>query len=553
MSVMQVSTWSGEQEPRTPGLTFAELLRMPPLRSAAPEVLCGASSLGQAVRWVHAGEASDVGLLLRGGEVLLTTGTACGVRPDDQRQFVDVLASQGVLGLVLELGAVFHTVPEAVLARATELDFPLVVLHRPVRFLEVIEAAQQRILTDQQGALTRVEAVHRDLMALMMEGADTASMLEWLARRVGIALTLAGGDGRLLFHAPGGMQNRQDMLDAHARAAARRQPLMALPVPSPVGGAPWRLILPCYSGMLGTAERGVLVRACDLLALSLLRHRQEETLMARERGEFLTALMRRELSEREATARATDLGWSESACLLPIYVGGRAGRLVGDQQESWSMIMRRTRQDLIGQGIPIVTGLIDRGHAVAAVVGVPVLRSGRSDEAPDARRAEIAERVAGVLRAQAGKLLPAGGQVAICVGESALRWTDVGARLQEVADIAPANLDATAGEWFDLARPDVDLLIQRMRGSEALERFVTRRLEVLEQHDEQRKSELIRTLEAFFTHNCNKADTARALYLERQSLYSRLQRIEELIGESLSSEGTRLGLQLALRVRKIHA
>lgn len=534
-------------------LTLAELLGTPPLRGAGPEVLCGSDRLDAAIRWVHAGEVSDIGTLLHGGEVLLTTGLGIGTRPSEQRRFVDTVAEHGLVGLVLELGTAFRQAPQELVARAQDRDVPLVVLHRPVRFVDVTEVAHRRILGDQRGALRRVEAVHRDLMALMLDGADTATMLEWLAERVGIGLSLVRCDGQVLFNAPAGPHGREDMLDAHARADMRRRAPMALPVPSPAGGAPLRMMLPCHTGPLGTAERAVLARACDLLALSVLRRRQEETLLSRESGDFLAGLMNGELSEREAETRAIELGWSASAFLLPVVVAGRTAQQVHDQQDSWSLILQRIQQELAGHGVPMLAGLIDRGHGVAAVIGVPALRSSASGDVSgrNLRRTEIAERVANAVRTHAGRHLPAGGPVTVCVGESARSWTDAGARLREVADLAPTSLAPGTEAWLDLARADIDLLIRRLLGNEAVERFVDRRLEALEQHDEVRKSELIRTLEALFEHNGNKADTARALHLERQSLYSRLQRIEELLGESLSEESTRLGLQLALHVRRI--
>ncbi|HEY1275934.1 MAG TPA: helix-turn-helix domain-containing protein [Thermoleophilaceae bacterium] len=411
------------------------------------------------------------------------------------------------------------------------------------------EVAHRRILSAQLGEVHRVEAVHRDLMALMLEGADTATMLEWLAQRLGVALSLVRGDGQLLFHAPAGTHSRQDILDAHACAAARQRAPIALPIPGRIGGLPLRLTLPCQSDPLGTAEREVLTKACELVALSLLRRRQEETLLARERGDFLGGLMNGDTPEHEAETRARELGWTPSALLLPIVIAGRAPRRVREQQDSWAVIMQRAQQELRGYGVAMISGVIDRGEAVAAVVGVPTLRDAdRRDQ--DGRRAEIAREVGRVVRSQTKCVLPAGGAVAACVGESAVRWTDVGARLRELADLAPSSLPEGSDAWLDLGRPSIDLLVKHLLGIEAVERFVDRRLAALEDHDAARNSELVRTLEALFEHNGNKADTARALYLERQSLYSRLERIEELLDESLTNESTRLGLQLALHLRR---
>jgi purine catabolism regulator len=43
-------------------------------------VVAGADRLGTPVRWVHAIELADVAHLLRGGELVLTTGIALPVR-----------------------------------------------------------------------------------------------------------------------------------------------------------------------------------------------------------------------------------------------------------------------------------------------------------------------------------------------------------------------------------------------------------------------------------------------------------------------------------------
>ena len=59
-------------------LTVADVLQMPSVRGADPEVLAGARQLERQVRWVHTTELADIGPLLRGGDLVLTTGIALG-------------------------------------------------------------------------------------------------------------------------------------------------------------------------------------------------------------------------------------------------------------------------------------------------------------------------------------------------------------------------------------------------------------------------------------------------------------------------------------------
>ncbi|HEV7527673.1 MAG TPA: helix-turn-helix domain-containing protein, partial [Solirubrobacteraceae bacterium] len=86
-----------------------------------------------------------------------------------------------------------------------------------------------------------------------------------------------------------------------------------------------------------------------------------------------------------------------------------------------------------------------------------------------------------------------------------------------------------------------------VRNSEALEAFVDQRLAPLIEHDANRKSKLLPTLFVYCELWGRKAETARALHLERQSLYHRLERIEALLGEDLSDNDTLLELHIALR------
>ncbi|HEY9437854.1 MAG TPA: PucR family transcriptional regulator ligand-binding domain-containing protein, partial [Streptomyces sp.] len=67
------------------GITVRRALDLPGLRGGLPEVMAGAEGLDRTVRWVHAGEVPYIASLLKGGELLLTTGLGLGTRPAEQR------------------------------------------------------------------------------------------------------------------------------------------------------------------------------------------------------------------------------------------------------------------------------------------------------------------------------------------------------------------------------------------------------------------------------------------------------------------------------------
>ena len=64
-------------------------------------------------------------------------------------------------------------------------------------------------------------------------------------------------------------------------------------------------------------------------------------------------------------------------------------------------------------------------------------------------------------------------------------------------------------------------------------------------------SELLRTLEAYFDNNGNLSQAAEALYIHRNTLIYRMERIAEISGLDLDNTETRLAVQLALRIHRM--
>ena len=72
-------------------------------------------------------------------------------------------------------------------------------------------------------------------------------------------------------------------------------------------------------------------------------------------------------------------------------------------------------------------------------------------------------------------------------------------------------------------------------------------IEPLKAYDSKRgNSHLIRTLRVFFSSNANQSETAEKLFLHRNSVLYRLERIQKLTGLDLNDSRARLALQLGL-------
>ena len=90
-------------------------------------------------------------------------------------------------------------------------------------------------------------------------------------------------------------------------------------------------------------------------------------------------------------------------------------------------------------------------------------------------------------------------------------------------------------------------LLARLAQGPELATFVESELGPLLQHDAQHGAKLLPTVQAYLAHAGRKADTVTALRIQRRTLYTRLARVERLLGRSLDDQDVRTRLDLALQ------
>jgi purine catabolism regulator len=531
------------------GITVRRALELPGLRSGLPEILAGADRLGRTVRWVHAGEVPNIASLLKGGELLLTTGYGLGTRPAEQRAFVRTLAERGIAALVVELGPRFARLPAALVDTARTAGLPLVQLHREVPFVTVTEEIHTEIVNGHYALLQRAEEVHRRCTEALLGGGGVPQVLGILAGFSDNPVFLETADGRLLYAAGEGpegadpLQVWEGLRGPHKEAPPPAgSVLVDVPGggPGTAGSVRARLVLLPVRAPLAPVHRIAAERAAGILAVVLMQARQEEELAARGRGDFLTDLAEGRITAKDAPAQARVLGFKPGdSPLLPVVMR------IGDTLSpggGWAVLARAVSEELAAVGVPVLLGVRPVEGRVLVLLG---LRS-------ESERAATADRVAAALRAgvdRAGMRRP-GTPPPVVVVAAAGGWAAASAGLRHAAETATAAEGLTDRPWYDARRLDIDLLLWRLRDHPDLAAFVDRAIGPLREHDHRSRPPLLPTLETYLAHAGRKAETARELHLNRQTLYNRLARIGELLGTDLDDPQTVLALSLALRARR---
>lgn len=518
---------------------MAEVLDLEAVRLAKPTVVCGEAALGTSVRQAHVGAAGRSTSFLKGGELLLVTEGGLGADDDERASLAEQFAARSIAAVFVELASGAGHAPTAFVDAACAFGVVVVLLRREVSFVDVIESVNAEIGHRGDATGRRREELHECLAQLMFVGTSLADGLAEGARLLGNPLVLEKFGSGIVCVA----SNRTSQQEVRTAFAAIRQQLPGAPnrlqqVLTIRGQEPWgRLAMLELERALDPFADFALARLVSLFALPLLRGREEQRSLARERGNYLTRLMGGKMSDAEAREQAASMGASAiGECALPIAFS-RAARAELNEP-AWANVLGELHRESDQRKLKLLAG--SYGETTLALVA---LRS------PDRRR-RVADAISAIVHAAAARYDARPGDVVICVGAAGSTWTDLGSGLAQAHRVVDAACRLPAENWHDATHPTLDHLLWSLRRDPNLRAFAAAHLEALVEYDEARGQSLVSTLEVFCRHGGRKAEAARALHLERQTLYYRLNRIEEILGVDLGDEDSRLSLHLSLRARR---
>ncbi|MGL5857389.1 MAG: PucR family transcriptional regulator [Angustibacter sp.] len=527
--------------------TVAEVLALPVLAAGQPRVVAGADHLDHPVRWAHAAEVADIGELLRGDELVLTTGVALPRSDDGLADFVRGLALLPVAGLVVELGRAFRgRLPAAMVRAAAQAGLPLIELTHPVAFVEVTEAVHSCVLDGQVESLRQAQALHDTFTELAVEGADTAEVVRQAARMAGAPVVLETPGHLVAAHDPAGtdetaLLSRWQQRSRTVQVAGRSgvDPASGWVVAT-VGarGEDWgRLVLVRRPGELRPHDLMLLERTATTLALQRLIDRDREGLERATHRTLLTALLEHQHPDAEIAVRARALGVHlERRRLLGALVRrreSRAGPTLAGQarlRDLSDVVAHAARE----AGISALVGPLD-DRTVGMVIA---LERQDEDRAVLDRLAQAVERLVRyrLPGSTPEHLIRTAGSV---VGDV----RDARRSVLEARQVADAAEHLPSVSRFRRL-PDVGVrgLLALLGDDARVELFVERELGPLLD----RQDGLAHVLRAYLAAGRNKSATAVALHLSRPALYDRMTRLHRLLGVDLDDAEVCLTLHVAL-------
>jgi GAF domain-containing protein len=255
------------------------------------------------------------------------------------------------------------------------------------------------------------------------------------------------------------------------------------------------------------------------LALVIASERTVAEAELRTRGEFISALLAPDVDHASIRRRALVAGVDLDAVRTVLVLDPDSAEV----QPAAALAQRLAAEH----------GGWSAEHGGAIVVLVPAAE-------PDDVRRRIVALADGRLPAAVGVAACAGGTEAVRGAHDAARQT--------------AILLLALGRDRAVARP-ADLGVYRSlfstAGRREIAEFVDATLGEVLRHDAERHRDLTATLDAYLRHARHHARTCEALHVHANTLYNRLDRLTELLGDDWRDPDRVLELQLALRMREL--
>jgi PucR family transcriptional regulator, purine catabolism regulatory protein len=545
--------------------TLREVLALEVVRRGRPRVVAGGSALDVPVRWVHALELTEVARLLKGGELVLSTGIALPDSPELLARYVDALASARVSGLAIELGRRYVSeLPAALVAAAEQRGMPLIEFGREVAFVEITEAVHSVIIDAQLAELRAAERIHQTFTELSVAGAPAEQIVRSAAALAGRPVILADLTHRVLACSATDVGTVLDEFASRARALTGPRTFYAgepgwLVTTVGARGEDWgRLYLVCEEPP-APVEVVLIERAATTLALGRLLARQAESLERQAHRTLLSGLLsglaagelpggHGDVSEAEARARALGVPVNDRQLVAAVIRIPDAGPGISAHGTVLA-VAEAAAEACRAAGAPALVGSLDDVRA-GVLLSLPL--DADADKVLAALSARLAERVgerpgerpgerAGERPGEPGRLGHVIGAGSAVDTLRAVRQSFVDAR--EVADVAFRHPEGRP--FYRL--PDLRLrgLLHLLRDDPRVQAFTERELGPLLA----RPGGLLDVLTAYLETGGNKAEAAQRVHLTRPTFYQRLRHIERLLGTDLDSPESRTSLHVALLAR----
>ncbi|MEL6268937.1 MAG: PucR family transcriptional regulator ligand-binding domain-containing protein [Chloroflexota bacterium] len=535
------------------------MLNLPIFKDA--RVVAGAGGLERVVRRVHIVSMPDGGEYdwTEGSELILSVGF--GLRNDLQKQadLVPMLVENRISGFVLSVGHYFEQTPQIIIDAANAYDFPVIELPGDVLFVQVSEVVFTYLINEQYALQQQARTIHDTLMDMVLNDGTLQQLLEALAGFLYRSMTIENASFEVLADVQVGKVDsarQRSIEDGHTSEEVirylmeqgiystlleTRSPLYINPV-SEIGLEMERIIAPIivarqiigYFWIIADDDRltpfdeMVIGQAATIAALIMYKDRAVKDSQVKMRGDLFQAILQSDdlpdgLLESQAAALDFRLNWTYQVLMI---APGQS------TNTDLNTLMVATEEHLHGVAKALV---FVREQSIVVVL--------------QSRQALNATQIAAGLLA---RLTDPDKHILIAVGSHAENLGAIATSYERAKETLLIHV-ATGETHGVVAFADLGVLywLYKLPDEALAANMYYEAVCKLHGSDEKQSKKLLPTLEAYLETGGSIKEASEQLFVHRNTLIYRLERIEALTGISLKDTENSLNLSVALKTFRL--
>jgi purine catabolism regulator len=546
-------------------ITVREALKLKGLQNA--RLIAGNAGIDYRIDCVDILEVPDPTGWLRQGEFLVTTCYAMKDNLEAQLHLIREMHHSKGAALAIKFDRFIGGVPERMRQLADELQVPLIDIPLETPFMDITHPLMTAILDEQTRRLTYSIEVHRQLTQVALEANDLQTVAGALFSLIGLETVICNGFFQVLADADRGAVAAKYQIPPEQLVQARanrkksavyiwdkgvRRKFALFPVY--VRDRCYGYILIDARDMLTEEQLIAIEHAVTITALQMVKDELVAEVRQSYKRDLVEDLISGDIRHRElalSRAEMANIHLDEPVIIIIADIDDFTGYLLQQTQdhESRGAQVKKALYQIINIEFTEYTRhslIIQRSDSVIVIIPAKIRNNG--DNSPQAIRMALLPFIQNIQR----KITETALGISATFGISATVKdpTDFSARYHEVRGIIRMTRK-TQGPSRIVFWEDAEIFMMLGQLGQTLERFYQTTLGALDNEMVKNRQELLKTLTVYLECGGNSVETAAKLFIHRNTLRYRIQRLEQILGRNLASMEERFSLWLALKARCI--
>ncbi|MBK5460831.1 PucR family transcriptional regulator [Peribacillus sp. TH27] len=501
------------------------------------DIIAGSSGIKRQVKWVHCMEVTQISHLLNGNELILTTGLGWKDCDSTFLSYLNQLIQCNAAGLCIEIGTHTMAIPQCAIDLADEHQFPIILFHQEVPFVEITQDIHSLIINKQYQMISNLENYSQQLNKNLLEIDHYESILKFLHNYLNVQVILIFNENDIASIPKIKKKITYQML-VEVNEEKRTLNKTVLRQPIQVLGENYAELLICSSDReLTDFDSLILDRTATALAQHLLRELYIEEKKMSEESKWLTNWIEGEYSDEAIRERLSYIdpkmqldGGIVCICKQHPRYNKSSTKLDG----TYFKIMFRTVFEQYGFQI---FSMEIHQHLVF------ILGDNRSSEDWKGRVTSALDRIMKMDVSGRNRM----SLLTIGFGKHVQKLSEI-YKSYETARETLLLQDTLPEENRSFFYQDLHMyrMISLINKHGNLEETVHEYLGPVIEYDKQNNGELMPTLKTYLACNGSKQETSKQLFIVRQTLYHRLEKLEKLLGSNFMRSDQRLGIEFMI-------